>query len=64
MEDVKHYLANGAATSPAAREALDWAGQTRAEMVDLNERRNVPLDAALFRFTPPPGVDVVRPPAY
>src|SRR5256714_6769276 len=35
MEDVKHYLANGAATSPAAREALDWAGQTRAEMVDL-----------------------------
>src|ERR671922_133952 len=25
----------GAATSPAAREALDWAGQTRAEMVDL-----------------------------
>src|SRR6266481_4675561 len=29
-----------------------------------NERRNVPLDAALFRFTPPPGVDVVRPPAY
>jgi chaperone LolA len=28
------------------------------------ERRNVPLDAALFRFVPPPGVDVVRPPAY
>ena len=29
-----------------------------------NERRNGPLDADLFRFTPPPGVDVVRPPAY
>jgi len=28
------------------------------------ERRNVALDAALFRFTPPPGVDVVKPPAY
>jgi outer membrane lipoprotein carrier protein len=28
------------------------------------EKRNVPLDATLFRFTPPPGVDVVRPPAY
>jgi outer membrane lipoprotein carrier protein len=28
------------------------------------ERRNEPLAADLFRFTPPPGVDVVRPPAY
>ena len=28
------------------------------------ERRNESLDPALFRFTPPPGVDVVRPPAY
>jgi outer membrane lipoprotein carrier protein len=28
------------------------------------ERRNVALDPALFRFVPPPGVDVVRPPAY
>lgn len=28
------------------------------------ERRNVPLDPELFRFAPPPGVDVVRPPAY
>ena len=32
MEDVKHYLANGAATAPAAREALDWAGETRAPL--------------------------------
>jgi outer membrane lipoprotein carrier protein len=30
----------------------------------LGERRNVSLAPALFRFTPPPGVDVVRPPAY
>jgi outer membrane lipoprotein carrier protein len=29
-----------------------------------NERRNVSLGPDLFRFTPPPGVDVVRPPAY
>jgi outer membrane lipoprotein carrier protein len=28
------------------------------------ERRNVALDAGLFRFTPPDGVDVIRPPAY
>ena len=35
MEDVRHYLANGAAASPAAREAIEWAGATRAEMVDL-----------------------------
>src|SRR5437762_774636 len=37
---------------------------TTTRIVFANERRNVPLDAALFRFTPPPGVDVVRPPAY
>ncbi len=28
------------------------------------ERRNVALDTSLFHFTPPAGVDVVRPPAY
>jgi outer membrane lipoprotein carrier protein len=28
------------------------------------ERRNAALDPALFRFTPPPGVDVIRPPTY
>src|SRR6266446_3523830 len=37
---------------------------TTTRLAFANERRNVPLDAALFRFTPPPGVDVVRPPAY
>ena len=37
---------------------------TTTRIAFANERRNVPLDAALFRFTPPPGVDVVRPPAY
>ena len=35
MEDVKHYFENGAATAPAAREAIEWAGETRAQMVDL-----------------------------
>lgn len=29
-----------------------------------NERRNVTMEPELFKFTPPPGVDVVRPPAY
>jgi glutamine synthetase len=36
MEDVaKHYLANGPAEQPAPREALEWAGETQATMVDL-----------------------------
>src|SRR5256885_1597579 len=34
-EETKHYLANGEATAPAAREALEWALETRAAMVDL-----------------------------
>jgi outer membrane lipoprotein-sorting protein len=29
-----------------------------------NERRNQTLEPKLFRFEPPPGVDVVRPPTY
>ena len=33
--EIKHYLANGEATAPAAREALEWAQETRASMVDL-----------------------------
>src|SRR5215210_6318621 len=34
-EETKHYLANGAATAPDAREALEWARETTAKMVDL-----------------------------
>src|SRR3954465_12847477 len=34
-EGTKHYLANGAATAPDAREALEWARETTAKMVDL-----------------------------
>ena len=34
-EQAKHYLANGGAEKPAPAEALEWAGQTRATMVDL-----------------------------
>ena len=37
---------------------------TTTRIVFSNERRNVDLDRGLFRFSPPPGVDVVRPPAY
>ena len=33
--ELKHYLQNGGETKPHAREALDWASQTRAVMVDL-----------------------------
>jgi glutamine synthetase len=32
---AKHYLENGGATKPDAREAMEWAGQTQATMVDL-----------------------------
>src|SRR6187399_2659269 len=36
MEDpARHYLANGSETAPDAREAIEWAGETRATMVDL-----------------------------
>jgi glutamine synthetase len=34
-EEIRHYLTNGDATQPAPREALEWAGQTQAQMVDL-----------------------------
>ena len=37
---------------------------TTTRIVLSNERRNVALDGALFRFSPPSGVDVVRPPTY
>jgi chaperone LolA len=37
---------------------------TTTRIAFSNERRNVALDGALFRFSAPPGVDVVRPPAY
>ena len=32
---AKHYLENGGETKPDAREAIEWAGQTQATMVDL-----------------------------
>src|SRR5712692_7628305 len=34
-EETRHYLANGQATAPDAREALEWARETTAKMVDL-----------------------------
>jgi hypothetical protein len=33
--ETRHYLANGQKTTPAAKEAIAWAGQTQAQMVDL-----------------------------
>jgi len=37
---------------------------TTTHLALSEERRNVSLGADLFQFTPPPGVDVVRPPTY
>src|SRR5439155_24780672 len=34
-EETKHYLADGQAAAPDAREALEWARETTAQMVDL-----------------------------
>ena len=34
-EETKHYLRTGRRTKPAPREALEWAGETQAQMVDL-----------------------------
>ena len=36
---------------------------TTTRLLLSKEKRNVDLDPKLFRFTPPPGVDVIRPPA-
>jgi glutamine synthetase len=33
--EERHYLANGGEVQPHAREALEWASETRAAMVDL-----------------------------
>ena len=37
---------------------------TTTKLVLSGEKRNIDLDPKLFRFTPPPGVDVVKPPTY
>ena len=41
----------------------DAAGTT-TRIAFTNERRNETIERARFSFTPPPGVDVVKPPAY
>src|SRR2546428_188270 len=33
--ELRHYLGNGSKDRPAAREAIEWAGQAQAAMVDL-----------------------------
>src|SRR5947208_13874530 len=33
--ETKHYITNGAKEAPAAHDALEWAGQTQAQLVDL-----------------------------
>ncbi|HEY5636893.1 MAG TPA: outer membrane lipoprotein chaperone LolA [Burkholderiales bacterium] len=47
------------ATGLQAMELLDHFGQT-TRLRFSNLQRNPPLEAGTFRFTPPPGVDVLR----
>jgi chaperone LolA len=49
--------------SIAEARITDAAGTT-TRIAFENERRNARLDAARFTFTPPAGVDVVKPPTY
>ena len=37
---------------------------TTTRIAFSGEKRNTTIDAKVFRFSPPPGVDVVKPPAY
>ena len=37
---------------------------TTTRIAFSNEKRNVTIDPARFRFSPPAGVDVIKPPAY
>ena len=49
--------------SVAEATVTDAAGTT-TRIFFSDERRNVTLQPDLFRFSPPPGVDVVKPPTY
>lgn len=51
---------DGAISEARVRDPLGTTTRIRLSA----ERRNMALDAGLFRFTPPAGVDVVRPPTY
>jgi len=49
--------------SIAEAKITDSVGTT-TRIAFSNEKRNGKIDAARFTFTPPPGVDVVKPPTY
>jgi outer membrane lipoprotein carrier protein len=49
--------------SIAEARITDAAGTT-TRIAFSNEKRNGKIEASRFTFTPPPGVDVVKPPAY
>lgn len=49
--------------SIAEARITDAAGTT-TKIAFTNEKRNGSIDVARFKFMPPPGVDVVKPPAY
>ena len=49
--------------SVAEARVTDAAGTT-TRIFFTDERRNVTLEPDLFHFSPPPGVDVVKPPTY
>lgn len=58
-----HLTVRKADASVEEARITDTLGTT-TRIAFSGERRNVALDAGLFHFTPPPGVDVVKPPAY
>src|SRR5512132_3840142 len=33
--ETKHYITNGSKEVPAAKQAIEWAGETQAQLVDL-----------------------------
>lgn len=51
------------ADASVAEARIDDPLGTITRMQLTGEERNVPLDAGIFHFTPPAGVDVVKPPA-
>ena len=49
--------------SIAEAKITDSVGTT-TRIAFVNEKRNLKIEASRFTFTPPPGVDVVKPPTY
>jgi len=57
-------LGVGKADGSVAEARITDAAGTVTRILFSGERRNLALEPDLFRFAPPPGVDVVKPPTY